>query len=50
MNPTLIAEFGECKLPFLPSNYFSLIESEGIYLEDCKYYQEEEKRVLINKV
>jgi len=50
MNPTLIAEFGEYKLPFLPSNHFSLIESEGIYLEDCKYYQEEEKRLLINKV
>ena len=49
MNPTVVAEFGEWKLPFLPDNYFDSVENEGIYLGTCKYYKEEEKRILRKK-
>lgn len=49
MNPTVIAEFGEWRLPFLPDNHFDLVEDEGIYLGNCKYYKEEKDRVLKKK-
>ena len=37
MNPTIIAEFSEDKLDFLPENYFEVITQEGLCLpENCK--------------
>ena len=46
MNPTIVSEFGELRLPFLPNNYFDSIEDEGINLERKKFYECEKQRLL----
>ena len=46
MNPTIISEFGQWKLPFLPNNYFESIDCEGIYLDESKFFNVEKNRVL----
>ena len=47
MNPTVVGEFGEWCLPFLPNNYFECIHMEGISLEKTKIFKEEEARILV---
>jgi len=46
MNPTIISEFGQWKLPFLPDNYFESIDSEGIYLDKSEFFNFEKNRIL----
>jgi hypothetical protein len=49
MNPTIISEFGQWMLPFLPNNYFESIDHEGICLENAQFYNFEKNRVMKKK-
>lgn len=45
MNPTIIGFFGEDTMPFLVSNSYEFIESEGITLESTPFYYKEYNRI-----